>query len=181
LRADLLADSLHAAAVADSARLANDSTRVAARDSLHALGDSLTKPPVGPNTLGAPQPTLGSQSTNGSTQLGQPTRRRGRARADRGADSAGHASCTLRHDPSRQAGQHAKVDGVSSARHDASHASVSLRAEWRQVTARVASQREHGFGHYWLDLEVPAEFGTPEPGQFVQILLMRARACCRDR
>ena len=72
LRADMRADSLHAAAVADSARLANDSTRVAARDSLHALGDSLTKPPVGPNTLGAPQPTLGSPSTNGSTQLGQP-------------------------------------------------------------------------------------------------------------
>jgi dihydroorotate dehydrogenase electron transfer subunit len=45
------------------------------------------------------------------------------------------------------------------------------RADWRQVTARVASQREHGFGHYWLDLEVPDEFGTPAPGQFVQILL----------
>ena len=42
---------------------------------------------------------------------------------------------------------------------------------WRQVAARVLSQRDCGVGHLWLDLEVPLELDPPSPGQFVQILL----------
>jgi dihydroorotate dehydrogenase electron transfer subunit len=42
---------------------------------------------------------------------------------------------------------------------------------WRQTAARVARQRARGAGHYWLDLEVAADFEEPQPGQFVQLLL----------
>jgi dihydroorotate dehydrogenase electron transfer subunit len=42
---------------------------------------------------------------------------------------------------------------------------------WRQVAGRVAAQADYGAGHRWLDVEVPAGFEAPEPGQFVQILL----------
>lgn len=45
------------------------------------------------------------------------------------------------------------------------------RAAWRQVTARVRRHEDHGPGHRWLDLEMPAGFETPVPGQFVQLLL----------
>jgi dihydroorotate dehydrogenase electron transfer subunit len=45
------------------------------------------------------------------------------------------------------------------------------RLEWRQVESRVSGQRDVGAGHRWLDVEVPAGFPLPEPGQFVQLLL----------
>jgi dihydroorotate dehydrogenase electron transfer subunit len=42
---------------------------------------------------------------------------------------------------------------------------------WRQARARVASQRDYGDDHRWLELEVPPDFARPEPGQFVQLLV----------
>jgi dihydroorotate dehydrogenase electron transfer subunit len=42
---------------------------------------------------------------------------------------------------------------------------------WQQVEARVILQRDCGAGHRWLELALPAGFGMPEPGQFVQLLL----------
>lgn len=50
-------------------------------------------------------------------------------------------------------------------------ATGALATSWRQASARVARQVEFGAGHWWLDLEVPAPFEAPEPGQFVQLLL----------
>jgi dihydroorotate dehydrogenase electron transfer subunit len=49
--------------------------------------------------------------------------------------------------------------------------SATLATTWRQVTARVERQVEYGAGHWWLDLDVPAPFAAPQPGQFVQLLL----------
>jgi dihydroorotate dehydrogenase electron transfer subunit len=42
---------------------------------------------------------------------------------------------------------------------------------WRQCAAKVARHEDYGAGHRWLDLDVPAPFARPEPGQFVQLLL----------
>jgi len=42
---------------------------------------------------------------------------------------------------------------------------------WTQVTGRVRAHADHGADHRWLELEVPADFDSPEPGQFVQLLL----------
>ena len=42
---------------------------------------------------------------------------------------------------------------------------------WRQVPARVRSQRAYGSGFRWLELEVPNAFTPPTAGQFVQLLL----------
>lgn len=42
---------------------------------------------------------------------------------------------------------------------------------WRQVTARVRTQREYGAGFRWLELEMPPGFVAPVAGQFVQLLL----------
>lgn len=42
---------------------------------------------------------------------------------------------------------------------------------WHQTRARVASQRDYGDGHRWLELVVPGDFVRPEPGQFVQLLV----------
>ncbi|MCE9626491.1 MAG: hypothetical protein K8R56_01065 [Candidatus Eisenbacteria bacterium] len=42
---------------------------------------------------------------------------------------------------------------------------------WRQVSARVRTQREYGAGFRWLELEMPAGFAAPVAGQFVQLLL----------
>jgi len=41
---------------------------------------------------------------------------------------------------------------------------------WRQVDAVVRAQRAYGAGHCWLELDVPAGFASPRPGQFVQLL-----------
>ena len=45
------------------------------------------------------------------------------------------------------------------------------RRTWKQVRARVASQREYGAGFRWLELELPSGFAAPVAGQFVQLLL----------
>ncbi len=50
-------------------------------------------------------------------------------------------------------------------------ATAALATSWRQATASVAGQVEYGDGHWWLDLDVPAPFEQPVPGQFVQLLL----------
>jgi len=42
---------------------------------------------------------------------------------------------------------------------------------WRQVASRVREQRDYGAGHHWLSLDLPADFTSPVPGQFVQLLL----------
>ncbi len=42
---------------------------------------------------------------------------------------------------------------------------------WRQSPARVVRQLDYGAGHFWLDLEIDQDWETPEPGQFVQLLL----------
>ena len=43
---------------------------------------------------------------------------------------------------------------------------------WSQARARVVRQRPYGEGHLWLELELPARFGLPQAGQFVQLLLI---------
>ena len=48
---------------------------------------------------------------------------------------------------------------------------IGSAPSWRQVEARVTKQIEYGADHSWLELETRADFATPEPGQFVQILL----------
>ena len=48
---------------------------------------------------------------------------------------------------------------------------TTYRPDWRQVVARVRRQVDYGAGHRWLDLELPAGFRRPIPGQFVQLLL----------
>ncbi len=63
----------------------------------------------------------------------------------------------------------ASADGAAG--HDGDEAVRAPRPGWSQVTARVAEHSPYGAGHYWLDLDVPAGFGAPEPGQFVQIML----------
>lgn len=45
------------------------------------------------------------------------------------------------------------------------------KRSWKQVEARVHSQREYGEGFRWLEIEVPAGFVAPVAGQFVQLLL----------
>ena len=50
-------------------------------------------------------------------------------------------------------------------------AAPAARRTWRQVSARVVSQREYGAGFRWLELELPAGFAAPVAGQFVQLLL----------
>ena len=42
---------------------------------------------------------------------------------------------------------------------------------WRQVRARITRHVDHGAGHRWLDLEMPAGFARPAAGQFVQLLI----------
>jgi dihydroorotate dehydrogenase electron transfer subunit len=42
---------------------------------------------------------------------------------------------------------------------------------WVQTVARVARHEDAGAEHRWLEIEVPPPFPTPEPGQFMQILL----------
>ena len=53
----------------------------------------------------------------------------------------------------------------------AAEAAPPIATSWRQVVARVASHRDAGSGHRWLELGVPRGFPEPVPGQFVQILL----------
>ena len=50
-------------------------------------------------------------------------------------------------------------------------ARVGAPRTWRQVAARVRTQRAYGPGFRWLELEVPAAFSAPQAGQFVQLLL----------
>ena len=42
---------------------------------------------------------------------------------------------------------------------------------WLQAIATVATHEARGAGHWWLDLDLPAPFARPLPGQFVQLLL----------
>ena len=49
------------------------------------------------------------------------------------------------------------------------------------MTATVRAQRDYGDEHRWMDLEVPADFVAPEPGQFVQILLASPSAVLLPR
>ncbi len=42
---------------------------------------------------------------------------------------------------------------------------------WRQMVATVSTHEDRGAGHFWLDLDIPAPFARPLPGQFVQLLL----------
>lgn len=42
---------------------------------------------------------------------------------------------------------------------------------WRQAAARIAHHSPRDTDHRWLDLDLPADFPRPSPGQFVQILL----------
>jgi dihydroorotate dehydrogenase electron transfer subunit len=42
---------------------------------------------------------------------------------------------------------------------------------WRQARATVARHLDYGAGHRWLDLDVPAPFRAPLPGQFLELLL----------
>jgi dihydroorotate dehydrogenase electron transfer subunit len=50
-------------------------------------------------------------------------------------------------------------------------AAVDATRTWRQVAARVRTQRAYGSGFRWLELEVPQAFTPPTAGQFVQLLL----------
>ena len=42
---------------------------------------------------------------------------------------------------------------------------------WTQAQGRVTRHADYGAQHRWLEIEVPAAFAAPDPGQFVQILL----------
>ena len=42
--------------------------------------------------------------------------------------------------------------------------------EWIQTLATVRLQQDAGADHRWLELDVPADFAVPRPGQFVQLL-----------
>jgi len=46
------------------------------------------------------------------------------------------------------------------------------RVEWAQALARVRRQDDAGADHRWLELDLPAPFATPRPGQFIQLLLV---------
>ncbi|MBI5710253.1 MAG: dihydroorotate dehydrogenase electron transfer subunit [Candidatus Eisenbacteria bacterium] len=48
---------------------------------------------------------------------------------------------------------------------------IAAPRAWRQTAGVIARQAPHGAGHWWLDLDVPASFAPPAPGQFVQLLL----------
>jgi len=48
---------------------------------------------------------------------------------------------------------------------------AAAQAPWRQQASRVLRHGDAGSGHRWLELEVPPSTGTPDPGQFVQLLL----------
>jgi len=50
-------------------------------------------------------------------------------------------------------------------------AAIAAPPRWRQARATVARHLDYGADHRWLDLDVPAPFGAPEPGQFVELLL----------
>jgi dihydroorotate dehydrogenase electron transfer subunit len=52
-----------------------------------------------------------------------------------------------------------------------SRAPGDTRTPWRQDTGQIARHLDYGAGHRWLDLDVPGDFPTPDPGQFVQLLL----------
>ena len=64
-----------------------------------------------------------------------------------------------------------RVPGRATARARIATAAPAARRTWRQVRARVTSQRESGAGFRWLELELPAGFVAPVAGQFVQLLL----------
>jgi dihydroorotate dehydrogenase electron transfer subunit len=48
---------------------------------------------------------------------------------------------------------------------------AAVLCTWRQVVARTGRHADYGAGHRWLDLDLPTDFPTPLPGQFVQLLL----------
>lgn len=47
-----------------------------------------------------------------------------------------------------------------------------LLSRWTQARGAVATHADYGAEHRWLEIEVPAGFDSPEPGQFVQLLLV---------
>jgi dihydroorotate dehydrogenase electron transfer subunit len=47
-------------------------------------------------------------------------------------------------------------------------------ARWMQVEGRVLGQKDEGAEHRWLEVATPSGFATPEPGEFVQLLLEHA-------
>jgi dihydroorotate dehydrogenase electron transfer subunit len=47
----------------------------------------------------------------------------------------------------------------------------TVTAGWIQTTAGIATHREVGEGHFWLDLRMSAEVLVPAPGQFVQLVI----------
>ena len=55
---------------------------------------------------------------------------------------------------------------------DAREMHATSGARWTQSMARVHRQEDAGAEHRWLELDVPAPFATPEPGQFIQLLLV---------
>ena len=50
-------------------------------------------------------------------------------------------------------------------------AAQHVTPRWLQARATVTRHLDYGAGHRWLDLEVPAPFQAPVPGQFVELLL----------
>jgi dihydroorotate dehydrogenase electron transfer subunit len=54
-------------------------------------------------------------------------------------------------------------------------------AEWTQTRAVVRRHADAGAAHRWLDVDVPAPFATPTPGQFVQLLLIPPAAVLLPR
>jgi dihydroorotate dehydrogenase electron transfer subunit len=48
---------------------------------------------------------------------------------------------------------------------------TAVLEHWTQLPGRVLRHEDQGAGHRWLEIHLPAEFPSPEPGQFVQILL----------
>jgi tetratricopeptide (TPR) repeat protein len=96
------------------------------------------------------------------------------ARSGAGCDAGGR-----RHGEGRPAlTTRERVPGRATTRARIATAAPAARRTWRQVRARVVSQRESGAGFRWLELELPAGFVAPVAGQFVSSCSSSPRRCC---
>jgi len=86
----------------------------------------------------------------------------------RGARAAGSAAAPGR-EVARGETPPAALATAAAQRTAATHAHALPR--WLQARATVTRHLDYGADHRWLDLEVPAPFEAPAPGQFVELLL----------
>jgi len=58
---------------------------------------------------------------------------------------------------------------------------TAVLEHWTQQTGRVLRHVDQGAGHRWLEIHLHADFPSPAPGQFVQILLANPSAVLLPR